>query len=33
MRLAPLIWHDGLAEVAGGWSEAMLVSGPEHWAP
>jgi hypothetical protein len=31
--LAPLTWHDGLADIAGRWSEQMLVSGFEHSTP
>jgi hypothetical protein len=28
--LVPLAWHDGLADVAGRWSEEMLASGYRH---
>jgi uncharacterized protein YkwD len=28
--LAPLVWHDGLAELSRSWSEQMLVTGYRH---
>lgn len=31
--LAPLSWHDGLAEIAGRWSEEMLASGYRNSSP
>jgi len=31
--LAPLAWHDDLADIAGRWSEQMLVSGYRHSTP
>ena len=31
--LSPLVWHPGLADIAGRWSDEMLASGYRHSTP